>query len=81
MQVHAKTFLTVLIVGIGVAVLFLDSRPDNAGPDWMWRLGRRDPFRKACFPPDGSLRRFFKPAILLWLLLGIALLWIALPTD
>ena len=81
MHVQVKMLVTALIVAVGLALLFVDSRTDSAGPHWLWRGGRRDPVRQALFRNDGSLRRLSKPAMLLWLLFGIAVLWIAVPTD
>lgn len=65
---------TVLFVAvIGAAIVFfavLFTR--GAGPDWMWKLGRRDPVRNLLFHADGSWRRHAKLVLVVfWLVAAI----------
>jgi membrane protein YqaA with SNARE-associated domain len=41
-----------------------------AGPDWMWAGGRDDVIRSLYFRPNGSFRRYGRPALFLTLLSG-----------
>ena len=56
----------------------LDSRvPNKAGPDWLWMGGRDDVIRNLYFRPNGSFRRYGRPALVLTLIAGTAALcWI-----
>lgn len=57
----------------------VDPRVENkAGPDWLWQGGRDDVVRNLFFRPNGSFRRYGRPALVLTLILGsAAMCWIA----
>jgi hypothetical protein len=76
-----KIALTALIVAIGTAVCFVDSKANNAGPDWFWRLGKSDPIRTVLFRSDGQLRRYSKLGLLAWFGAVLSLLWIFAPSS
>ena len=67
---------------VGTLMSFLvglfDPRVKNkAGPDWLWMGGRDDVIRNLYFRPNGSFRRYGRPALVLTLILGSAALsWI-----
>jgi hypothetical protein len=48
---------------------------NKAGPDWMWMGGRDDIVRSLYFRPNGSFRRYGRPALLLTLIAGSAALY------
>lgn len=53
--------VTTVIAGLLLGVLVVSFNPNiknKAGPPWIWRLGRFDPFRNLFFREDGSFRRF-----------------------
>lgn len=76
---QVKLIFTCAVIGMAIAVLFINPRVDNAGPGWMWRGGRKDGLRNLLCREDGTLRKYTKPAILCWFALGLALLWFAVP--
>ena len=50
---------------------------NKAGPDWLWGGGRQDVIRNLYFKPNGSFRRFGRPALIATLCLGaMALYWL-----
>ena len=49
--------------------------PNKAGPDWLWLGGRDDVIRNLYFRPNGSFRRFGRPALALTFILGTAALY------
>jgi hypothetical protein len=52
---------------------------NKAGPDWLWMGGRDDIVRSLYFRPNGSFRRFGRPALVATLGLGsAALYWISI---
>jgi hypothetical protein len=65
---------------VGIVTSFLlriaDPRVLNkAGPDWLWQGGRGDVVRNLYFRPNGSFRRYGRPALVLTLILGTAALY------
>jgi len=48
---------------------------NKAGPDWLWMGGRDDVIRNLYFRPDGSFRRYGRPALVLTLIAGTAALY------
>jgi hypothetical protein len=81
MPIGAKIVVTLLAVSVAVGIALVDPQANNAGADWMWRGGSRDPVRRALMRPDGSLRRFTKPAILSFFGIILLALWFAVPTS
>jgi hypothetical protein len=81
MDVQTKVILTTIAMAVGIGILLLSKRADNAGPTSMWRLGRLDPVRNVLFRADGSLRRFTKATGLLLILIWLLMLWIIVPTG
>lgn len=49
--------------------------PNKAGPDWLWMGGRDDVIRNLYFRPNGSFRRYGRPALVLTLVAGTAALY------
>jgi hypothetical protein len=45
---------------------------NKAGPDWLWMGGRGDVLRNLYFRPNGSFRRYGRPALVLTFILGSA---------
>jgi hypothetical protein len=76
-----KIAITALVVAIGTAVCFVDPKANNAGPDWLWRLGKSDPVRVLLFSSNGQLRRFTKLGLLAWFAMIVSLLWIFAPNS
>ena len=59
--------------------LFNPKVANKAGPDWLWMGGRDDVLRSLYFRPNGSFRRYGRPALFLTLGLGCAATyWISL---
>ena len=66
------------LVGIFTSFLLRIADPrvlNKAGPDWLWLGGRGDVVRNLYFRPNGSFRRFGRPALALTLVLGTAALY------
>jgi hypothetical protein len=56
---------------------FLGLLRPAAGPDWMWAGGREDVIRSLYFRPNGSFRRYGRPALFLTFSAGsAALAWL-----
>ena len=65
------TFLSFMLGVLNPRVL------NKAGPDWLWMGGRDDVIRNLYFRPNGSFRRYGRPALVLTLIAGTAALcWI-----
>jgi hypothetical protein len=77
MEPQFKIIFTVFAVAIAVAICFIDPKRNNAGPDWFWKGGRRDPIRNLICQRDGTFRRFTKVSILMWFAAWLAILWFA----
>jgi hypothetical protein len=61
---------------VSFALAILNPRLANkAGPDWLWMGGRDDVIRNLYFRPDGSFRRYGRPALVLTLIAGTAALY------
>jgi len=63
MPIGTILFFVVIAAGVAFFVFLLKG---GSGPDWAWRLGRRDPIRIMFFREDGSWRRYGKLFIFLW---------------
>ena len=48
---------------------------DKAGPDWLWGGGRDDMIRNLYFKPNGSFRRYGRPALVATLCFGAIALY------
>ena len=75
METGVKLIFTVCVVLIGTAICFIDPKANNAGPDWFWRLGKRDPVRNMICRPDGTLRKYTKLGILIWFAVFLIIIW------
>jgi hypothetical protein len=75
MSLGVKVIFTVACLAVAVAVVFVDACAKNAGPDWFWRGGRRDGFRRAICRPDGRLRRYTKLALWIGLVAFALAVW------
>ena len=65
------TFLSFMLGILNPRVL------NKAGADWLWMGGRDDVIRNLYFRPNGSFRRYGRPALVLTLIAGTAALcWI-----
>lgn len=76
MSVEIKVLMTVFAGVIGVALLFVNPKANNAGPNWIWNFGKHDPVRNLLFRENGQLRRFTRVGILLWLLSVVTAIWL-----
>ena len=75
-EIQLKVGFTIAIAITGVAILFVDPKKNNAGPDWMWRGGRKDILRSLMCRSDGTLRPAGKPIMLCLLAAFIAMIWL-----
>ena len=48
---------------------------NKAGPDWLWGGGRDDMIRNLYFKPNGSFRRYGRPALVATLCFGAIALY------
>ena len=48
---------------------------NKAGPDWLWSGGRDDVIRNLYFRPNGTFRRYGRPALMATLVAGSAALY------
>jgi hypothetical protein len=81
MPTLAKLVLSAVVIAIGLGLLALKADVNNAGPDWLWRGGRRDSARTLFLNPDGSFRRTARAAVLMIFALAVLLLWLIVPTT
>jgi hypothetical protein len=77
LQVREEFMLIGMVVGSCVS-FFLGLFTPAAGPDWMWAGGREDMIRGLFFLPNGSFRRYGRPALFLTVATGAAAFaWLA----
>lgn len=79
MPIQVKLIFTIFGIIVGIAISFINPKLNNAGPDYLWRLGSIDPFRLALFKKDGSFRRYTKLAMLTWIAIFVAIIWFFVP--
>jgi hypothetical protein len=64
------------VVFTALLVRLLGSSKDfGAGPNWLWRGGKHDPFRALLFREDGSFNRFGRVALLALLIPAACVAW------
>ncbi|TAK82917.1 MAG: hypothetical protein EPO20_19505 [Betaproteobacteria bacterium] len=51
---------------------------NKAGPDWLWGGGRDDMIRNLYFKPNGSFRRYGRPALVATISFGVMALYLVL---
>ncbi|QDT43672.1 hypothetical protein Pan241w_37740 [Gimesia alba] len=71
-----KCIFTVAAILVGITFYFIDSKANNAGPDWIWRGGKNDFFRNMICKEDGSFRKYTKAGAYLWFALFILIIWL-----
>jgi hypothetical protein len=81
MPILAKLVFSAVVIAIGLSLLALKADANNAGPDWLWRGGKRDSVRALFLKPDGSIRRTARAAALTIFALAVVLLWVIVPTT
>ena len=55
---------------------------NKAGPDWLWGGGRDDLIRSLYFRPNGSFRRYGRPALVVTIVAGaLAVYWLLQPLQ
>ncbi len=59
MSIGIKVFLTIILALVGALACSIDSKKNNAGPDWIWS-GDVFKIRRAIFHNNGSLRKYVK---------------------
>ncbi len=53
---------------------------NKAGPDWLWGGGREDLIRNLYFRPNGTFRRYGRPALVVTIVAGaLAVHWLLQP--
>ncbi len=75
--------ITLALSGLGliaiVGLLFVNPKADNRGSSRWYHLGKADPFYRIPFRSDGSLRKYTKLLLVLWIVLvisiGLAVTW------
>jgi len=76
MLIEIKLGVTGFVFLIGIAVCFIDMKKERALPDWMWQFGRYDPIYLLLYKRDGSPRKYFKHAILIWFVIFLGVMWL-----
>jgi hypothetical protein len=71
-----KIIFTIAVALVGMAILVIDTKANNAGADWIWKLGKRDPIRNAICRPDGTLKKYTKLVILIWCAIFLVIIWL-----
>ena len=79
MPLNIKIIFTIFVIIIGLLIIFLTPKKKNAGPDWIWRFGKDDPFRNLFFNPDGSMKHLMKTLILVVFAVLLSIVWILIP--
>jgi hypothetical protein len=75
MPIQVKLIFTIFTVIVGIAICFINPKANNAGPTWLWSLGKNDPIRFLLFKTDGSFRKYTKLGILIFAVIFLALIW------
>ena len=73
MPIEGKVMFTVFAGVVTSLILFLKM---TSGPDSHWPLGRKQPIRNLLFRNDGSLRKYSKLGMLLWIWGVVAVIWL-----
>ena len=76
---EVKIIFTVFIVLVGIGILLVNPKENNAGPNCLWRQRKKDLMLSILFRKDGAFRRFTKLGSLLFFLLFLATIWFAIP--
>ncbi len=76
MPMGVKFLFTAAAVIFGILIYFIDPHANNAGPDWLWSGGKKDPFRNLICCEDGTLRKHTKLGTYLWIELCLFILWL-----
>jgi len=76
MPLGVKCLFTVAAVLFAIAIYFIDPNANNAGPDWIWQGGKKNPIRNLLCREDGTLRKHTKLGTYLWIELWLMLLWL-----
>jgi hypothetical protein len=79
MPVGVKLLFSVIVLAVAIGFAFINPRANNAGPNWLWRGGRRDLMRTVLFREDGSFRKHTKLGTMLFFAGFLALIWLAIP--
>ena len=79
MPIKLKVLVSIFTLLIAVTICFVDPKANNAGPDWLWCIGKNDPVRNLLCKSDGTLRRFAKVGILSFFGLVLLILWFVIP--
>jgi hypothetical protein len=80
MPIIIKVIFTLLAILIMFAVALVSSKEKSDGPDRIWKGGKLDTIRWLIFRHDGSLRNAFKPVMILFFIISIALIWLVIPS-
>jgi hypothetical protein len=80
MPIIIKVIFTLLAILIMFAVALISSKEKSDGPDHIWKGGKLDAIRWLIFRHDGSLRNAFKPIMILFFIISIALIWLVIPS-
>ena len=80
MPIIIKVIFTLLAILIMFAVALVSSKEKSDGPDRIWKGGKLDTIRWLIFRHDGSLRNAFKPIMILFFIISIALIWFVIPS-
>jgi len=75
MPTSVKIIITFVAALFGIMVCLIDPKSNNAGADWFWRGGRRDPIRNLICRSDGTLRKYSKIGILFGIAWFLAIVW------
>jgi hypothetical protein len=76
METGIKITFTIVAALVGTAIFFVDTKANNAGPNWFWRLGDRDPIRNAIFRPDGTLKKYTKLTTIILFAMFLLFIWL-----
>jgi hypothetical protein len=74
--VHGLVWLVISVVFTALFIRLVRSPNEvSAGPNWLWRGGKQDPFRALLFREDGSFNRFGRVALLAFLIPASFVAW------
>ena len=80
MEIELKWFFTAILAAVSVIVMVFVDRGDNGDADaHLWRGGADDQIRRLLFCPDGRLKPWSKVGLIVWFIVGIAVLWLIVP--
>ena len=76
MPVEVKYVFTLFTLLVSIGIYFINPKANIAGPNWFWKVGKKDPFRNMFCKEDGTFRKYTKLGIYLWFGIVLTIIWV-----